>query len=117
MSLFQRAGMQSWVTKKSNDFGIDGFAFGNTTGWVAVQCKRNSLDNKVGGPVVLHFSGALRHQGDLVVEGYILTTSTFTKDAIEAASKVSIHLMDIDDIVAWKNSMPEILLTREDYTS
>jgi restriction system protein len=46
MSFFYRAGLEAWVTRKSNDFGVDGFAV-HADGLVVVQCKRNSTEIKL----------------------------------------------------------------------
>ena len=40
MSFFHRAGLEAWATRKSNDFGVDGFAV-HPDGLMIVQCKRN----------------------------------------------------------------------------
>jgi restriction system protein len=51
MSFFHRAGLEAWATRKSNDFGVDGFAI-HSDGLIIVQCKRNSTAHKVGRPTI-----------------------------------------------------------------
>ena len=50
MSFFQAAGLMAWVTKKTGDGGVDGFAR-HSEGLIIVQCKRYT-DKPVGGPDV-----------------------------------------------------------------
>ena len=57
MSFFQEAGLFSWVTKKSNDAGVDGFAR-HSCGLIVVQCKRYGAENGVGRPAVQPFSSS-----------------------------------------------------------
>ena len=45
MAFFQNNGMLAWVTKKSNDAGVDGFAR-HSDGLIIVQCKRYKPDNR-----------------------------------------------------------------------
>jgi restriction system protein len=82
MSFFDAAGFEAWATRKSNDFGVDGFAI-HPDGLMIIQCKRNSTDNKVGRPTIQQFKGVIEEQNAL--RGYVVTTSTFTEDAIESA--------------------------------
>jgi len=49
MSFFDAAGFESWTTRKSNDYGVDGFAI-HPEGLIVVQCKRNATENRVGRP-------------------------------------------------------------------
>ncbi|CAN2042738.1 restriction system protein [Candidatus Magnetomoraceae bacterium gMMP-15] len=99
MSFFQLNGNFAWVTKKSNDFGVDGFAYHNG-GVIVVQCKRHSPDNPVGRPVVQQFKGVIEENG--AWRGYIVTTSYFTTTAIQsAAMNDRIMLVDMDCLVDW----------------
>jgi restriction system protein len=104
MSFFQRAGLQAWVTPKSNDFGLDGCAV-HSDGLIIVQCKRNSTENKVGRPTVQQFKGVVEEQN--AHRGYIVTTSTFTEDAIVSAALTNkIVLVAMDDLVRWHAEPP-----------
>ena len=79
MSFFDAAGFEAWATRKSNDFGVDGFAI-HPDGLIITQCKRNATDNKVGRPTIQQFKGVIEEQNAL--RGYVVTTSTFTEEAI-----------------------------------
>jgi restriction system protein len=104
MSFFHRAGLEAWATRKSNDFGADGFAV-HPDGLIVVQCKRNSPANKVGRPTIQQFKGVVEEQN--AHRGYIITTSTFTEDAIESAALASkIELVAMDDLVRWHAEPP-----------
>jgi len=99
MGFFQNQGMLAWVTKKSNDAGVDGFAR-HPQGLIIVQCKRYSIDNSVGRPTIQQFKGVIEENE--AWRGYIVTTSQFTKEAIDSASKNSkLHLIDMEKLVKW----------------
>ena len=85
---------QSVVTQKSNDGGIDGIINQDPLGLrtVYIQVKRYAENNVVGSPEINSFFGALRRkQAD---RGVFITTSSFTKDAQEAAKQLNIALVD-----------------------
>ena len=84
------------VTKKSGDGGIDGtgklriqgiFSFN-----VAFQCKR--YKGKVGAEEIRNFRGSLEQN---IEKGVLITTSSFTPDAKEEASKPGRRLIDLMD--------------------
>jgi restriction system protein len=104
MSFFHRAGLEAWATRKSNDFGVDGFAV-HPDGLMIVQCKRNSTENKVGRPTIQQFKGVAEEQN--AHRGYIITTSTFTEEAIASAALTDkIALVAMDDLVRWHAEPP-----------
>jgi len=104
MSFFQGAGLRACVTPKSNDFGLDGWAL-HSDGLIIVQCKRNSTANKVGRPTIQQFKGVAEEQN--AHRGYVITTSTFTEDAIASAALTSkIVLVAMDDLVRWQAEPP-----------
>ena len=104
MSFFNRAGLEAWATRKTNDFGVDGFAI-HSDGLVVVQCKRNSTENKVGRPTIQQFKGVVEEQN--AHRGYVITTSTFSEDAIgSAALTTKIVLVAMDDLVRWHSEPP-----------
>ena len=72
------------VTSASNDGGIDGIITTDRLGFdpILVQAKRYSLDNQVGRPEVQSFAGALGS----VTRGVFITTSSFSKPAIQFAA-------------------------------
>ena len=105
MSFFLSAGLEAWATRKSNDFGVDGFAV-HPDGLVIVQCKRNATTNKVGRPTIQQFKGVAEEQD--AHRGYIITTSAFTDDAIESAALTNkIVLVAMDDLMRWHTEPPQ----------
>ncbi len=88
------------VVGKSGDGGIDGIIKEDKLGLAAiyVQAKR-WLDKTVGRPDVQQFAGALA--GNKATKGIFITTSTFTREAVEFAKSVSnskIVLIDGDEL-------------------
>jgi len=84
----------AWVTQLSNDGGIDGVinqdALGTST--VYVQAKRYEAENTVQRLAIDSFYGALsRNHAD---RGVFITTSRFSKKAVETAKGFSIVLVD-----------------------
>jgi restriction endonuclease Mrr len=99
MAFFQDQGLLAWVTKKSNDAGVDGFAR-HANGLIVVQCKRNAEDNPVGSPTVQQFKGVVEENAAWC--GYIVTTSYFTKAAVESAQKNDkLKLVDMAELLSW----------------
>lgn len=99
MSFFQQAGFIAWVTKKSNDAGIDGFAR-HPSGLIIVQCKRNAPENGVGRPIIQQLKGVTEE--NKAWRCYIVTTSYFTSEAIESAAKNNkLILIAIQDLIDW----------------
>jgi restriction system protein len=97
MSFFDAAGFEAWATGKSNDFGVDGFAV-HPDGLMVTQCKRNSPHNKVGRPTIQQFKGVVEEQKAL--RGYVVTTSTFTEEAVQSAVlSDKLILVDMDILV------------------
>jgi hypothetical protein len=97
-------GLEAWATRKSNDFGVDGFAI-HSDGLIIVQCKRNSADNKVGRPTIQQFKGVAEEQN--AYRGYFITTSAFTEDAIASAALTEkIILVGMDHLVRWHAEPP-----------
>jgi restriction system protein len=104
MSFFDAAGFEAWATRKSNDFGVDGFAV-HPDGLMITQCKRNSTNNKVGRPTIQQFKGVIEEQNAL--RGYIVTTSTFTEEAMASAElSDKLVLIDMDALVQWHVAAP-----------
>ncbi|QTA84882.1 Restriction endonuclease domain-containing protein [Desulfonema magnum] len=98
MNFFKECGLPAWVTKRSNDHGIDGFAK-HPEGLIIVQCKRYT-ENPIGPGVVREFKGVLEENE--VWRGYIVTTSYFTDGAKDSASKNrKIFLKDIESLTKW----------------
>lgn len=99
MSFFQHAGLLAWVTKRSNDAGVDGFAK-HEQGLIVVQCKRFAENNLVGRPVVQQFKGVVEEND--AFRGYVVTTSKFTSEARNSADKNDkLLLVGMDELVEW----------------
>ena len=75
------------VTKKSDDEGIDGIVSADKFGFdsIYIQAKQWKSDNSIGRPEIQRFLGALAGQG--ASKGIFITTSQFSKGAVEFASK------------------------------
>lgn len=76
------------TTQLSRDGGIDGEIREDVLGLgkISIQAKRYQRDQSIGRPEVQAFAGAL--QGNRSTKGVFITTSKFTKDAIEFARSV-----------------------------
>lgn len=81
---------------KSGDEGIDGVVNEDPLGLdvVYIQAKRYAADNTIGRERIQQFAGALVGQG--ASKGVFVTTSSFTKGAIEYALKVPQRIILID---------------------
>lgn len=84
------------ATKRTNDEGIDGLVKEDKLGLdtIYIQAKKWKKDSLVGRPDIQKFVGALAGQG--ARKGIFITTSSFTKDAIEykPRNETSIILID-----------------------
>jgi restriction system protein len=99
MAYFNGAGYFSWVTKASNDFGVDGFAK-HPKGLIIVQCKRYTRDHAIGRPLVQQFKGVVEEQN--AWKGFVVCTSRFTAEARESALlNNKVQLIDLNDLFAW----------------
>ncbi len=104
MSFFDAAGLNAWATRKSNDFGVDGFAI-HPDGLIIVQCKRNAPDNRIGRPTIQQFKGVIEEQN--AHRGYVVTNATFTDEAIESAALYEkIVLIDMGALLVWHADAP-----------
>lgn len=81
------------TTPRANDEGIDGIIMEDKLGFdlIYVQIKHWGFDHSVGRPEVQAFVGAIAGKGG---KGLFVTTSKFTKQAIEYAKGQHIILMD-----------------------
>lgn len=82
------------VIAQSNDGGIDGIINQDPLGASAVylQVKRYAEQNVVGRPVIQGFYGALASIN--ADQGVLITTSSFSKGALEFARNQGIVLID-----------------------
>jgi restriction system protein len=81
---------------KSGDEGIDGVVNEDPLGLdvVYIQAKRYAVENTIGRERIQQFAGALVGQG--ASKGVFVTTSTFTRGALEYANKVPQRIILID---------------------
>lgn len=94
LDLMEKMGYGTYsTTGKTNDEGIDGIIMEDKLGFdlIYVQMKHWGLDHPVGRPEVQAFVGAIAGKGG---KGLFVTTSKFTKQAIEYAKGQHIILMD-----------------------
>ncbi len=83
----------SRTTPVSSDEGIDGIIMEDKLGFnlIFIQAKHWASDNPVGRPEIQNFVGAISGKGG---NGLFVTTSKYTKNAIEYASQHHIILID-----------------------
>lgn len=83
-------------TPQSGDAGIDGIISQDPLGLdrIYVQAKRYASDKPVGRPAMQNFVGALH--GQQADRGVFMTTSTFTKEALQYAGQVGVRVIPID---------------------
>ncbi len=79
---------------RSGDGGIDGIIKEDRLGLDVIYVQAKRWDGPVGRPEVQKFAGAL--QGQRARKGVFITTSTFTKDAIEYAERLDSKIILID---------------------
>ncbi len=102
VSLLQRMGYggeikdSGTVTKATNDKGIDGIIKEDILGLgrIYIQAKRWKPGNVVGRPELHKFVGALAGQG--AKKGIFITTSNFTKEALDYTPKNETKIVLID---------------------
>lgn len=82
------------VVGKSGDAGIDGIIKEDKLGLDAIYIQAKRWDGSVGRPEIKKFVGAL--DGQKARKGIFITTSTFSKDAIEYAKNTSVKVILID---------------------
>jgi restriction endonuclease/FHA domain-containing protein len=92
--LVQEFGYRTETTKPSGDRGIDVLAYGSR-GKVVIQCKLFSRGN-VGGPAISQLAGT--RQREKAAHAICITTSGFTKQAVEFAQGSDILLLDGENI-------------------
>lgn len=77
---------------KTNDGGIDGVISEDRLGLDKIYIQAKRWENTVGRPDIQQFKGALADQ--VAKKGVFITTSNFSKEAIESAKKSGIVLID-----------------------
>ena len=84
------------VTGRTSDGGIDGALYEDRIGLGVIYLQAKRWNRPVGRPEIQQFAGALTGRG--VGRGIFLTTSRFTKQAIEYAEDLSIRISLIDGL-------------------
>lgn len=79
---------------RSGDEGIDGIIKEDKLGLDIIYIQAKRWENTVGRPEIQKFAGAL--QGQRARKGIFITTSNFSKDAEEYASKIDTKIILID---------------------
>ncbi|NHB56920.1 restriction endonuclease [Acinetobacter shaoyimingii] len=83
---------------KTNDGGIDGVISEDRLGLDKIYIQAKRWENTVGRPEIQQFKGALADQ--VAKKGVFITTSGFSKEAIESAKKSGIVLIDGDKLTS-----------------
>lgn len=83
---------------KTNDGGIDGVISEDRLGLDKIYIQAKRWGNTVGRPDIQQFKGALADQ--VAKKGVFITTSSFSKEAIESARKSGIVLIDGDKLTS-----------------
>ena len=83
---------------KTNDGGIDGVISEDRLGLDKIYIQAKRWENTVGRPDIQQFKGALADQ--VAKKGVFITTSNFSKEAIESAKKSGIVLIDGDKLTS-----------------
>jgi restriction system protein len=86
---------------QSGDGGIDGVINEDRLGLDVIYLQAKRWEGTVGRPEIQKFAGAL--QGQRAAKGVFITTSTFSKDAVEYANRIptKIILLDGDALVSY----------------
>jgi restriction system protein len=79
---------------RSGDGGIDGIIKEDRLGLDVIYVQAKRWENTVGRPEVQKFAGAL--QGQRANKGIFITTSTYSRDAVEYANLISTKIIVID---------------------
>jgi len=103
-SILKDFGFEVELTQQTRDGGRDILAYMRNAVvqfLTFVECKRYAPENKVGVGIVRQVTGV--HYLYKADKSLIVTTSSFTKDAIEEAKKIEheLSLKDYQDIRAW----------------
>lgn len=83
---------------KTSDGGIDGIISEDRLGLDKIYIQAKRWENTVGRPDIQQFKGALADQ--VAKKGVFITTSSFSKEAIESAKKSGIVLIDGDKLTS-----------------
>lgn len=84
---------------KSGDEGVDGIIKEDRLGLDAIYVQAKKWENTISRPEIQKFAGAL--QGFRAKKGIFITTSDFSKEAIEYAAKIDSRIVLIDGEQLW----------------
>jgi hypothetical protein len=93
--LFEQMGFSAEVTPRTGDYGID-VVVRKDGQVIAVQCKKYREGHNVGNQEVQLLLGAMQLKGVSASRGILVTTSRFTKQAINQAVSTPVELWDKD---------------------
>jgi restriction system protein len=82
------------VVGQSGDGGIDGIIKEDRLGLESIYVQAKRWEGTVGRPTIQQFAGAL--QGHRARKGVLITTSSFTKDAIDYAKNLQTTIVLVD---------------------
>jgi len=82
------------VVGRSGDGGIDGIIKEDRLGFDSIYVQAKRWENTVGRPTIQQFAGAL--QGHRARKGAVITTASFTRDAVEYAATLQTTIVLID---------------------
>ena len=82
------------VVGRSGDGGIDGIIKEDRLGFDSIYVQAKRWDAVVGRPIVQQFAGAL--QGQKARKGVLITTSAFTREAVDYAAGLQSTIILID---------------------
>jgi restriction system protein len=82
------------VVGRSGDAGIDGIIKEDRLGLESIYVQAKRWEGTVGRPTIQQFAGAL--QGHRARKGVLITTSSFSRDAVEYAKNLQITIVLID---------------------
>lgn len=103
--LFTLKGYLSKVTPKSRDGGKDIILLKDNKKYI-VECKRHNKKNKISRSAIQKFHSAII---DTEAEsGFFVTTSFFTKDAMEYVKNKQIELIDLHSLEAMIDEVEQI---------
>jgi restriction endonuclease Mrr len=93
--LYRSNGFSAHVTPPTADLGADVIAE-RAGERLAIECKRFARTEKIGTPILQKLHSAISIHG--ASRGVLVTTARFTKPAIEFAQRVTIELVDREEL-------------------
>ncbi|HJX50677.1 MAG TPA: restriction endonuclease [Candidatus Nanoarchaeia archaeon] len=116
-ALLIKMGFNATTTKASGDGGIDIIAINEQPiigGKYVIQCKRYATGNNIGEPVVRELYGVMHAEN--ANKGILITTSDFSRQAINFAQDKAIELINGNVLLALLNKhLADLEVNAEDY--